>query len=290
MSHKRIRFIINPISGVGRQRTIETQVEQHLDASRFDAEMVYTEHAGHAIELAKKAAAEGIDIVVAVGGDGSVNEVGQGLCQTNSVMAIVPTGSGNGLARHFGMPVDVRKAIERINDGQVHEMDTVEMNGTTFLGVAGVGFDALIAKEFDSFGTRGLMSYVRLVLRELNTYQHQRYKIWVDGQLMERDAFVVLVANSSQYGNGAQIAPMASASDGQLDIGIVKPFPPVLRAEMVVRLFRGTLHKTRHTEYVQGTHVVIEQEADYAQMDGEPVDTGKRLEFTIKPLSLKVLV
>ena len=129
-----------------------------------------------------------------------------------------------------------------------------------------------------------------LVLREMNTYKPGQYKLWVDGKRIDTEAFVISVANSSQYGNGAQIAPMASISDGLLDISIVKPFPAVMRPEMMVRLFRGTLHRTKHVEYLNGTRVRIEQETDYAHMDGEPFASGQELDFAINPLSLKVVV
>ena len=290
MARKHIRFIINPISGVGRQRVIESLVEKHLDSDLYEAEMVYTEGPRHATQLAAEAAEADTNIVVAVGGDGSVNEVGQGLVRMRTAMAVIPTGSGNGLARHLGIPRDLRKAVERLNQPSIREIDTVELNGTTFLGVAGVGFDALIAKAFDAYGQRGFLSYVRLVLREMNSYKPGNYRLWVDGKQVDTEAFVISVANSSQYGNGAQIAPMASISDGVLDISIVKPFPAVMRPEMVVRLFRGTLHRTKHVEYLNGTRVVIEQPEAFAHMDGEPINSGKRLEFAINPLSLKVVI
>lgn len=289
MARAQVRFVVNPISGVGRQRLIESAVDELLDTARIQYEICYTEGPRHATQLAREAAAQGYSAVVAVGGDGSVNEVGQGLCSTETALGVVPTGSGNGLARHLGLPMDVRKAVERLNALSVKKMDTVELNNTAYLGVAGVGFDAHIAHVFDTFGTRGFVSYARLVLREINQYKPATYTLRIDGVEQQLEAFIISVANASQYGNGARIAPMASITDGLLDVCIIKPFPAVLTPEMMLRLFRGTLPNTRHTQFVTAQQVEIEQQAAIAHMDGEPIAPGQQLRFSIKPLSLNVL-
>ena len=170
---KKICFIVNPISGVGRQKVIEELIDKYLDRTIFEYEISYTKAAKHATELAKEAAKRNVDIVVAVGGDGSVNEVSRGLIGTKTAMAIIPTGSGNGLARYLNISLNLKSAMTIINQCNIKTIDTIQLNNETFANVAGIGFDAHIGWEFAKFGKRGFSSYLKVITREFPKYKAQ---------------------------------------------------------------------------------------------------------------------
>jgi diacylglycerol kinase (ATP) len=286
---KSILFIINPISGVGRHKTVERMVNDLLDRTLFDYEIAYTKAAKHAITIAKEAAQRGVNIITAVGGDGSVNEVGQALIGTNSALAILPAGSGNGLARHLKIPMDLEKALEVITRGHVNIIDTAELNGKPFMGMAGIGFDAKIGWEFARFGKRGFSSYLKVFLKEIKKYTPGVYKITTSSGTIEKKALLISFANGSQYGNNAAISPNSDIKDGLLDICILRPFPWYVTLPMAVRLFNGAMHGSRYIEIIQSAGVSVEQTDVIAHIDGEPVEVGNQVQAKINPLSLKVI-
>lgn len=287
---KKVCFIVNPISGVGRQKMIEKLVAEKLDHSRFEHAILYTERAKHAIELCKKAVTDRYDIVVAVGGDGSVNEVGSSLIGTSSAMAIMPAGSGNGLARHLGIPMNLVKAMDVINEGKEIAIDTVSINNEVFLGMAGVGFDAHIGWEFAKFGKRGFSSYVKVILREFPKYKARDYELEIDGKTYKRKAFLISFANGSQYGNNAVISPGASLQDGLVDVCILKDFPLYALPVLAFRLFNRSMDHSKYVEIIRGKKIKVRQEATTAHIDGEPVELGKEIVMEVQPGSLKVVV
>ncbi|MEI6455362.1 MAG: diacylglycerol kinase family protein, partial [bacterium] len=178
---KKILFIVNPISGDGRQEKTVSLIKKNLDISRYSYEIIITEMAGHATELSKQAAAAGTDIVVAVGGDGTVNEVAQGLVGTDSILGIIPKGSGNGLSRHLKIPMNLKQAIGIINKGRVVKIDTATLNDDLFVSVAGVGFDASVAKKFARAGKRGFLTYFKITAGSYHSYKAKKYILNVDG-------------------------------------------------------------------------------------------------------------
>ncbi len=290
MTKRTICFIVNPISGIGRQKVIEKLIDEELDRSLFDYEIAYTKAAKHAIELAKDAAARKIDIVVAVGGDGSVNEVGKGLVHTNTAMAIIPTGSGNGLARHLNIPLNLKKAMQVINVGKLTKIDTVQMNEETFVNVAGVGFDAHIGWEFAKFGKRGFSSYIKVITREFPRYKAQDFELIFDGKSTTKNAYLISFANGSQWGNNAFIAPTADISDGMMDIAILKDFKFLNALSIGYRLFKRSLHKSTFLEVIKAKEVTVKQKGVIAHVDGEPIEIGNELRIKVNPLSLKIIV
>ena len=221
---KHIVFITNPISGTISKAGIPELVEVHLDHARFSYEFVSTQYAGHATLLAQEAAARGADIVCAIGGDGTVNEVGRGLLGTETAMAILPCGSGNGLARHLMLPMDLKRCLDIINLDTVETLDSGVINGHPFFCTCGMGFDAFISMKFAEAGKRGLMTYVEQMLREGLSYKPETYEIEDEMGSKTYKAFLISAANASQYGNNAYIAPHASMSDGLLDVIIMQPF------------------------------------------------------------------
>src|SRR5690554_5919919 len=156
---KHIRFIINPISGVGKKKVLPGLIQKYLDHTNFTHDIVYTTHRGHAKEISKEAADEGVDVVCVAGGDGSVHEAGSMLINRKTALAILPTGSGNGVARHLGLSLRLKTSIQRLNEFHLDKMDTLYLNNKSAIGVSGFGFDALIAKKFDKYHARGLLSY-----------------------------------------------------------------------------------------------------------------------------------
>lgn len=237
------------------------------------------------------AARERFDVVYAVGGDGTVHEVAKRLIGTGLALGILPTGSGNGFARHVGLPTAPRDSLLACRNGRIATIDTAEVDGRPFVGVMGIGFDAYIAERFASSTTRGLRTYARETLRGFAAYRPEEYALAIDGAETRRTAFIIAVANSSQYGNDARIAPLASLQDGLLDVVVIRD-KPLLRAPlMMARLFAGTIHRARGVDAAQGREIVIRRAAPGpAHLDGEPVTLGETLTVRVRPASLRVLV
>jgi len=233
-----------------------------------------------------------VDVVFAVGGDGTVHEIARRLIGTGITLGILPVGSGNGLARHLGIPVDPRKALAGFTTLRVETIDTAVVNGMPFFGVMGVGFDAVIAERFASSTTRGLETYVRVGVQLLSSFVPEEYDIEVDGQAVDRRrAFIVAVANSNQYGNEARIAPLASLQDGLLDVVVIDR-PPILSAPLLMtQLFSGHLHRSSGAWMRRGRKVRIRRsEEGWGHLDGDPVRLPAELEVAVVPASLKVIV
>ncbi len=287
---KKILFIVNPVSGVGRKNIVVKLIKKQLDKQQFDYRITYTQAPKHATELAHEAAAKNFYAVVAIGGDGTVNEIGKGLVGTQTAMAFLPAGSGNGLARHLKIPINLSKAMSVINSGRIISIDTVNMNNEMYVGMAGIGFDAHIGWKFATFGKRGFWSYVKIFLREYPKYKAQDYEICLDGKTISKNAFLISFANGSQYGNNAAIAPEADLQDGLLDVCVLKNFPLYSVPYLAWRLFNQLMHQSKYMETFRTKEILIKQNSDAAHIDGEPVQLGKELKIKVNPLSLKVIV
>jgi len=289
MKH-RIRFIINPISGIRKKRDIPVLIEQLIDNSKFDYDIAYTEYRKHAKQIAIDASKEGIDIVCAVGGDGSVHEVGTALIGTKTKLAIIPSGSGNGLARHLNIPLDISKAIACINEYQSIQMDTVLVNDKPFLGVGGYGFDALIAKRFDEGNVRGFSSYIKLVLKEYLRFSPAKINFNLEGEDREEVVVLCTIANSSEFGNGFKISPKSSVEDGKLELCLLRPFSLWAAPAIAYRFFKGTADKSRFTEIIPFSKGRIFLDENIAHYDGEPFAVRNELNIEVVPKSLYILV
>jgi diacylglycerol kinase (ATP) len=288
---KRIRFIINPISGVGKKNELPAIINEHLDHDQFSFDIAYTEYKEHAKEIAKKASEEGIDIVCAVGGDGSVHEVGTVLIGTSTKMAIIPCGSGNGLARHLGIPVDIAQAVRCINENRSIHMDTVKVNERPFLGIGGYGFDALIAKKFDTYHKRGLWSYVRLILREFWKYNPINVSVDMNGEVKTLPVVLCTIANSSEFGNGFVVSPNSDVTDGKIEMVILKPFSIWSAPSIIYHFFKRTAHKSKFSEIVSFENAQIKMnQNNLAHYDGEPMTVKNTLNVQVVPKSLHILV
>ncbi len=287
---KKICFIVNPISGVGRHKVIEKLIDQYLNRKLFDCEIAYTRAAKHATELARQAVTDNFHIVVAVGGDGSVNEITKGLIGSTTAMAVIPTGSGNGLARHLKIPLDLKKAMGVINHAKETRIDSIEFNNETFINVAGIGFDAHIGWEFSKFGKRGFSSYLKVIMREFPKYKVQDFELIMNGTPLHKKAFLISFANGSQWGNNAHIAPLADIADGFMDIAILKDLSFLNIISIGYKLFRKTLHESVHLEIIKAKEVIVKQSNTIAHIDGEPIEIGQTISIKVNPLSLKVIV
>ena len=287
---QRIRFIINPISGVGKKGDLPQIIEENLDHSKFDYDIAITEYAQHAKKIAYEASLEGIDIVCAVGGDGSVHEVGTALIGTQTKIAILPCGSGNGLARHLNIPMNIPKAIECINNDSSIRMDTVLVNDKPFLGIGGYGFDAIIAKKFDNYHKRGFWSYVKLVIREFAKYNPINVSVDLNGEIKTMPVVLCTIANSSEFGNGFVVSPNSSVTDGKIELCLLKPFSFWMAPTVVYRFFKRTAHKSKYSEVISFKKARITLSQNIAHYDGEPFDVRDVLNIQVVPSSLNILI
>lgn len=286
-----ILFIINPISGGKKKVQIPALIDTYLDKDKFNANYSFTEYAGHAGELAEEAGNKNFDIIVAVGGDGTINEIAAKVMQLGKVLGIIPFGSGNGLARFLKIPMNTKKAIQLINDYNLLTIDTAILNDRFFFNMAGMGFDAHISSVFAGNKSRGLNGYVELGLKEIMDYKAQRYQIEIDGTAYQRDAVVLSIANSSQYGNNVHISPKSSLVDGLLDVCIIKPFPMYKLPMLAYQMISATTHKSDMVEIISGKKIKItRKQEDSVHVDGEPFVMGKEINAEVIPASLKIIV
>lgn len=288
---KRIAFIINPISGTSDKKDLPDLVKQTFTEG-WDVTIAETQYAGHGKEMASQFAADGYDVVVACGGDGTMNEVASALVHTDTAFAIVPYGSGNGFARHLGYSMHPKQALEQILNGEERSVDSGLANGKRFFCTCGTGFDAHVSHTFSKEDKRGFLTYLKVILREYKTYEPRVYQLESPSfPDVKKKAFLVTFANAAQWGNMAYIAPHASVRDGVMDICVLGKFPVYSALGLAMRLFMGTFDKSRHVTALKAKEVtLIRDEEGEFHIDGDPLMMGKEIKVEIDPLSLKVRV
>lgn len=288
---KKAVFVINLISGTSDKAAIPGLIDQYLDKTKFEYEIAITQYAGHASEIATKAKDDGVDVVVAVGGDGTVNEVARAIVHSNTALGIIPCGSGNGLARHLLLPLNVRKAIDVINRSEVRQLDYGIINGYHFFCTCGMGFDAFVSMKFAEAGKRGPITYVENVLREGLKYKPETYTIEDESGTLQYKAFLISCANASQYGNNAYIAPQASMSDGLMDVIIMEPFDVFEAPQISIEMFSKTLDKNSKIKTFRTQHLHIHRDKPgVIHYDGDPVMTGADIDIELKPKGINIIV
>jgi YegS/Rv2252/BmrU family lipid kinase len=288
---KKVAFIINPASGIGSKASLERHIAPFFKGQNgWSTEMVHTKEHQDALRAALCFKEEGFDLVVAVGGDGTVNQVASALVHSAIPMGIIPTGSGNGLARHLGIPLSVPRAVAMLQGNHVTTIDSGSLNGRPFFCTAGIGFDASLANRFNRATVRGFPSYMAMSALEYTRYQPEKYKIYVGAQLFECEAFLITFANCAQWGNNIYIAPEASVTDGLLDMVIWKKTPKTSTPFVAMHLITRSLDHSSHIEYLKGVSFRVERcQEGWAHVDGEDVQMGKELEVMVCPSSLQVV-
>ena len=288
---KKAVFVINLISGTSDKAAIPGLIDLYLDKEKFEYEIAITQYAGHASEIAAKAKDDGVDVVVAVGGDGTVNEVARAIVHSDTALGIIPCGSGNGLARHLLLPLNVRKAIDVINRCEVRQLDYGIINDYPFFCTCGMGFDAFVSMKFAEAGKRGPITYVENVLREGLKYKPETYTIEDESGTLQYKAFLISCANASQYGNNAYIAPQASMSDGLMDVIIMEPFDVFEAPQISIEMFSKTLDKSSKIKTFRTRHLHIHRdEPGVIHYDGDPVMTGADIDIELKPKGINIIV
>ena len=285
---QKILFIINPISGGKKKDRVPELIKKYIDHEKFNTLIVFSDGVSHANLIAREAA-NSYQIIVAVGGDGTVNEVASAIKGTDVILGIVPFGSGNGLARFLGIPLNLKKALQTIFKGHTELIDTATLNGMPFFNMAGLGFDAHISQVFSVDKNRGLFNYVKSSVWEFNHYNQQAYTITIDGVTYNKEAFMLSFANSSQYGNNAHISPRASIKDGLIDVCIIRKFPFWRLLEMGLRMLFKASEGTKYVEILRGKKVLVQRsQPGSAHLDGEPRIVNDRVIIEIEPGSLRV--
>lgn len=290
----KVRFIVNPKAGCGRDpNSIISAIDTTFSTTGHQYDLQLTRFRGHAKTLSEIAVTQGCDVVVAVGGDGTVNEVGAVLVGSEAVLGIIPAGSGNGLARELGIPLSTRKACETVLYGRVREMDAGLANGRPFFMAAGVGFDAVVSKRFNerSNSRRGMLPYYCIAVREALDFRPERTVLRIDGNELVLEPFMVTVANTRQLGGSAVIAPRARIDDGLFDVCVLRNLSISQFFSQAPRLFNGSVEKVPQLDIWRTDHVEIERRyASPMQLDGEPLEAAPRVRIDVIPRALKVRV
>jgi diacylglycerol kinase family enzyme len=271
MARKNILFVVNKYAGIGFPSDLEGLVKRVCEKNSASCSIEFTQRKGHAIELAREAQTRGFDEVIAVGGDGTMNEVARGLIDSKIPMGIVPRGSGNGLARHLGIPLKITDAVDQIFDSRI-------------------GFDGHITNLFGIKSTRGLIGYITLTVQEFLKFKEFETEIILNGKSIRRDAFIIAIANSSQYGNNAQIAPSASVCDGLLHVNVMKRVP-LFRLDFIYSFFSGQLAESSFCEFMEAPSLKIKttKSIEY-HVDGEPCGSNDTFDIELFPAALHILV
>lgn len=287
---KDILFLINPKSGTQGKRNIPKLIEKRIDKSKFNISIAETKYVAHACELTKEAVRLGVDAVVAVGGDGTVNEVGRSLVGSKTALGILPCGSGNGMARHLGIPLNVNGAIDFINNSQPVSVDYGKINNQPFFCTCGVGFDAFVSNSFAKGKYRGPLGYMHNMLVDWLQYKPEVFEIETESHTEHFQAFLIACGNASQYGNNAYIAPRASMCDGLLSVTILEPFSSLDIPIVLSDIFGNKINSNSHVKTLDSRWIKIKREAPgVVHFDGEPTEMGAELLIEIEPSGLNVL-
>ncbi|MFI5337714.1 MAG: diacylglycerol/lipid kinase family protein [Opitutales bacterium] len=286
------RFIFNPHSGHNRRNPwLRERATEFIRQQKWDATVVSTSHPRHATVLAREAVEDGCSLVVAIGGDGTMNEVASALVGTPAIFGLIPCGSGNGLGRHLGIPGPGHGAFRTLLEGRVLAIDTGRVNSDPFFNAMGLGFEADISVRFSRLTSRGLMGYVRTGFRAFFSHEAEMLSVQHDQGTTLLSAFTLAVMNSDQYGNNAVIAPGASVVDGRFDLIAVPRVGVPAAGGLVVRLALRNFDRSPHVTRIGSTrYVITRSKPGWIHTDGEPRAESTRLEISILPQSLRIMV
>lgn len=293
MNKRKICFIINPIAGVRHDQkgSLPGLIRDLFPEDLFSVEIHSSKSAEDVFNLSNKAVEEGFDTLVVAGGDGTVNEAAEALCGTSVKLGIIPLGSGNGLAHHLQIPFRLKNALQLIKNDQSVSIDTLRINGKLAVSIAGLGFDAKIARQFAKANRRGFFSYFRITLKEYFTYQARTFVIHYNKKIIQTQAFFISIANSDQFGYNTSIAPQADITDGMAEICIVKRIPLFRTPFFAALLFSRKADKSRYITTFKVDECRIERKkGKYVNIDGEPIKMKKTVHIKVIPHSLNVII
>lgn len=286
----RILFLVNPISGGKHKEKLITKLKSLIQSEGVSAQVYLTSSRSDTIEKAAQAVRKNLHTVVAVGGDGTINDVASQLVGSQTALGIIPMGSGNGLSRELKIPFDLEKAFKMILRNRIKIIDTGMVNDKPFFNIAGIGFDAHIAGQFEQAQSRGLMGYLKLILQSYSSYVPEKYTIKIGEQSLSQSAFVLAVCNGRQFGNNAWIGPNAKLDDGQLDITLVKSARWFQLPGIVWWMFLQKIDRSTHVDTYRSKEIrVIREKEGLVNIDGEPIKMSQFLNFTLVSKSLKVI-
>lgn len=289
MEKTKVCLIINPVSGTESKKNIPQEVAAAYDQTRFDVIIRFTGYPGHATEIAQDAVKNKFAYVLTAGGDGTVNEVARVLINTETVLGILPFGSGNGLARDLNIPLDLEKSLRIVLDGNIRTIDYGSANDHIFFCTCGVGFDAFISDRFADEKKRGPLGYVRNILEGVIDFRSEEYEITHDEGTLNERAFLVTCANASQYGNEVYIAPGADMEDGKMNVSILKPLNANEIPQTTLQLFTKNIDKnSKMISLLTGKLTIKRKKSGILHVDGDPIKTGKEIEVKMFHKGLKV--
>jgi YegS/Rv2252/BmrU family lipid kinase len=288
----KLLFIVNKFSGGGYKPQLEGKIIAACKKYNIECFIEFTTGPGHAAELAKEATTKKIDGVIAVGGDGTVNEVARGLVHSSTPMGILPKGSGNGLARHLGMSMRMGNALKQILTGKITPIDTFILNDKLSVNVSGLGFDGHVANLFSKGKKRGLRGYTKLVTREYFRFKEFPFEVRINGtEPLQEKAFMIAFANSSQYGNNARVSPKSSVKDEALQLIILKKIPLYRGLVFGYRMFAKKLKPGKRYQSHSFKNVVLQTQEPVAfHIDGEPCGHANEFKVDLLPKSLHMIV
>ena len=281
------KFIVNPMSGTGKQKNINQLIDKFIDKEKFEYDISFTERHLHAKEIAKQAVKDNYELLIAVGGDGTVNEISSQLIGSKVALSIIPAGSGNGLAFHFGIKRNLTEAILQLNKSAIRTIDSGTANGMSFVNISGIGFDAHIANLFTNKTKRGFSNYIKLIYKELK-YQARDYTIKYDGKTENINALLISFANATQYGNNFQISPNSKIDDGLIDFVILKDMPRWKVPQILLKIAKGKSHLSKYIRIIQSDKMTIISNENVIHLDGEPTKINGELTIKVNPKSLKI--
>jgi len=291
MTKQTIWFIINPISGGKNKKHIPSLIEKYLDKAKYEAQILTTQSAVHTLQLAKEAVAQKVAVLVAVGGDGTINNIAQFTAFSETKLGIIPLGSGNGFARELKLYGAVKSAIQYINQGKTKRVDSGKMNNEFFINLCGIGFDAHVGSLFAGSVKRGFRSYLSIILKEFMQFKVQEIYLKTDTSNFETSAFMLSICNGKQFGNNAFIAPQANMEDGLLDMTIIEKFSNWKMPFIALCILLKKIQWVKEIRQMKARSISIKRaKAGFVNIDGEPVWMEANINITMNHHSINVIV
>lgn len=288
---RRVLFIINPISGGGKAKRFSKYLKRNKLELDINFDIIYTKADLSITENLKRVSLDNWDIVIAAGGDGTLNETAAAIINKNIYLGIIPLGSGNGFARHLKIPMNPVKALEKVLNGRPREIDVGYFNNRPFINMAGIGFDGYVSGLFAGSRQRGIKTYARCVLQALKSFVPGKYDIEVDGERFTHEAYLIAFANSKQYGNNFFIAPYGSLVDGVIDITVINKVSLISVPRLALALRTRNLNKLPFVSMYKGRNIkVYNLENEYSHIDGEPIRVDGDLNINVKSSQIKLIV